>query len=78
MHGARSSVAVTAITLIGGGVSASPARAAERASCTPGVWTQQPANVLPAMGTGTLYADTIASPTLGGGPSQPFGFESCA
>jgi hypothetical protein len=30
------------------------------------------------MGTGTLYADTIASPTLGGGPSQPFGFESCA
>jgi hypothetical protein len=63
MNGARSGVAVMALAVIGAGVSASPAQA-ETASCTPGVWTQQPANVLPAMGTGTLYADTIASPTL--------------
>jgi hypothetical protein len=64
MNRARSSVAVVAVALVGLGVTVSPAHAETSTPCTPGVWTQQTANVLPAMGTGTLYADTIASSTL--------------
>jgi hypothetical protein len=32
--------------------------------CTPGVWTQEPANVLPAMVSGGLNDVTVVSPTL--------------
>jgi hypothetical protein len=34
------------------------------ASCTAGTWTKEPANVLPAMDNGYLFAASVASPTL--------------
>jgi hypothetical protein len=70
------------LTLIASGVVAAPVGANSHATqsvCTPGVWTQESANVLPSQKEGWLNAVTVASPILAwgvgeyseGGPGLP-------
>lgn len=68
VFGRSSAIALLAVMFaVLGGFAAYPVRAAypsTTASCTPGVWNQESANVLPAMKNGYLFAATVASPTL--------------
>jgi hypothetical protein len=61
------------LTLIASGVVAAPVGANSRATqlvCTPGVWTQEPATVLPSQKGGWLNAVTVASPILAWGVGE--------